>query len=132
MSKKEKVEVKKPHHRRPRSLGGTDLLSNLYFVSPSLHRAWHLIFGNMNAYQICNYINGYIRYKPDNVYLVCDFINGHEVEIMGGSHHSKNSVKISNAWHILFGRKMKFDEIISYINNVWFDPSYHLYIVKLY
>ena len=65
------------------------------------------------------------------MYLVCVFINGHEVERMGETHSAKSSTKISDAWGILFGRKMRFDEIIAYINNVWLDPSYRLTIVRM-
>lgn len=112
------------HHRRPRSLGGSGNSSNLSFVLPRLHRYWHTLFGNMNAYQICNEINTY--YKPEGVVLILEFINGTEVKGFGGQ-NSKKKGKRTRAWNGLFGGKT-FEEIIAYINNTWLDPAYHLYI----
>jgi hypothetical protein len=126
MEKKDHTVKAEPHHRRPRSLGGSSSPYNVSFVSHELHSSWHILFGNMNVYEICNFINN-IKYKPENIYIVCEFINGDRVTMMGGQNHSKDVSKISLAWHALF-REMKFEEIISYINNVWLDPSYHLYI----
>ncbi len=115
-----------PHHRRPRSLGGSDSPKNVSYVTPPLHESWHTLFGNMNIYQICNYLNS-IHYKPENLYVVCEFINGDRILKMGGQNHSNDKSKISFAWNILF-KGMNFTEAVSYMNSIWIDPSYHLYV----
>ena len=45
------------HHRRPRSRGGKDDASNISRVAENKHRAWHLLFGNMEAEAIAREIN---------------------------------------------------------------------------
>lgn len=123
-----------PHHRRPRSLGGDNAPYNKSYVDNILHSSWHNIFGNMNAYQIANHINLFdIPYKPNNIYIVCKFINGEEVLKNGSSNKNftKNESKMMESWYKLFCKTKNFEEIIAYINNVWLDPSYHLYIKRL-
>lgn len=114
------------HHRRPRSLDGSQKPSNVSYVPVRLHRYWHTLFGNMNAFQICNKIN--TRFKPEGVTVICKFINGSEVTLTGGQ-ESKNPNKEKSAWKHLFG-DLTFSEIIDYINGTWLDPSYHLYIIN--
>lgn len=114
------------HHRRPRSLGGTEQSMNISYVPALLHICWHTLFGNLNAFQICNVINAH--YKPSSVTVICRFINGKAVEKTGG-HESKKNSKCAKAWKKLF-KGMTFEEIIGFINNTWLDPAYHLYIVS--
>ncbi len=120
----DKKIVTQEHHRRPRSLDGTDSPSNISFVQLTPHQHWHTLFGNMNAFQICDTINSF--YKPDSVTVVCKFINGSEVK-KKGAHESKKDSKRTKAWRALF-KGMSFEETIKYINNVWLDPAYHLYV----
>lgn len=54
--KKEKREVD-IHHRRPRSLGGSNKPENLSTVSKSQHRAWHTLFWNLPPAGIVAVIN---------------------------------------------------------------------------
>ena len=115
------------HHRRPESLGGTDLPSNVSYVQRRLHECWHTLFGNMNSEQVANEINMSL-WKPEGVTVVCRFINGTEVTFRG-EHNSKKVGKREKAWSVLFNN-MRFQEAINYINSVWLDPSYHLYVVK--
>jgi hypothetical protein len=115
------------HHRRSRSLGGSDSLSNISYVPRGLHRDWHTLHGNLNAKQISQKFNASPR-KPKGVTVICRFINGDEVT-MKGRHDSKNVKKCQLAWERLFGN-MTFSEAINYTNSVWLDASYHLYIVK--
>lgn len=119
--------VTEEHHRRPRSLGGVESPANVSYVVSRDHKSWHTLFGNMNAYQICSQLNK-CTYKPNHLKIICKFINGVEV-LKSGENCSKKKTKISYAWYSLF-KDMEFEEIIKYINNVWLDPSYHLYIVK--
>lgn len=113
------------HHRRPRSLGGTNNPSNISYVRKREHTAWHVFVGNMNAYQICGLLNQ-CKQKPKNMQVVCRFINGQRVT-KKGHHNSKNGNKCEKAWKVLF-KNMTFKEALAYINNVWLDPSYHFYL----
>ena len=45
------------HHRKPRSLGGSNSDTNVSHVSVSRHRAWHTLFRNYTAHQIAKIIN---------------------------------------------------------------------------
>lgn len=116
------------HHRRPESLGGTNSPANISYVEKKLHDAWARLVGNMNAYQICDFIN-YSEFKPKNVKIVCEFINGTPVTKKGGNNSTRES-KVREAWKILFGN-LSFTETIAYINNVWLDPSYHFYVEEI-
>jgi hypothetical protein len=119
--------VTNPHHRRPRSIGGTSAPANISFVKKDDHVCWHLIFGNMNAFQIANRINQMNdHFKPSNVKVTCVFINGSQVQ-KGGGNNSKNKSLIKKSCDYLFDG-LNFYQKIDYINNVWFDPSYHLYV----
>lgn len=115
------------HHRRPRSLGGTIEPGNISYVTPTSHKHWHTLVGNMNAIQICDHLNRILP-MPKGMKLICKFINGVKVESKG-EQHSRKSKKIENARKALF-KELDFKATIAYINNVWLDPSYHLYIRK--
>lgn len=127
MEKKNKI-LTEEHHRRPRSLGGITIPGNISYVISSNHDNQHTLFGNMNASQIADQINKF-PYKPDGFMVVCKFINGTEVKLTG-ENNSKSKSKIHYSWNSLF-KDLEFIEIIKYINNVWLDPSYHLYIEKI-
>lgn len=45
------------HHRRPKSLGGTDNSQNLSFVQRGQHKAWHRLFDNCPPDSIAHIIN---------------------------------------------------------------------------
>ena len=115
------------HHRRPRSIGGSKDPANISKISIRIHKAWHIIFGNMSAEQICNYINE--NFKPKGLTLVCTFINGRQC-LMQGNNKSNSSdlYKISLAWNTLFEKNLSFKKKIDFINNVLLDPAYHFYI----
>ncbi len=115
------------HHRRPRSLEGSDEPANVSNVLPKLHRAWHVMFGNMNAEQTANTINSSSK-KPKGDTVICVFINGKEVTLRG-DHNCKDKAKFDDAWEIVFG-DLTFPQSIDYANNVFLDPSYHMYIKK--
>lgn len=123
--------ITREHHRRASSLDGSNDPANISYVKNKPHTAWHVLVGNMNAFQICDLLNHLGPYynKPKNFIIVCKFINGSEVK-KKGQNNSKNKMKVSRAWEILF-KGLSFKEIISYINNVWLDPSYHLYLEKI-
>jgi len=113
------------HHRRPISLGGLDRPWNISYITHEIHKAWTIVAGNMNAEQICNYIN--TNYKPKGVTLICMFINGHPCKQTGFC--GSNDIKISSyGWRILFKGFTRFQDKIAFINNVLLDPSYRFYI----
>jgi hypothetical protein len=127
LQQNKKIIKTEEHHRRPRSLGGNDSLSNISYVEPNKHKAWHTIFGNMNTYQIVNILNK-LKYKPNNIYITCEFINGNEVLKSGINNNSKRDSKISYSWYQITKGCESFEEIIKYFNNTWIDPSYKLKI----
>jgi len=55
--RKKMGELTSMHHRRPRSLGGTNENRNLSKVCPKKHEAFHLLFGNENVYEIARILN---------------------------------------------------------------------------
>lgn len=124
------LSIMEPHHRRPTSLDGTSSPANISHVDPHMHDCWHYIFGNMNAFQIANRINQMPpTEKPEKLKVVCKFINGSQVKGSGGN-TTKNKKLILYAWRKL-SKGLSFVEFIGYINNVFLDPSYHLYVEEI-
>ena len=54
---KRKYEPRDKHHRRPRSLGGTEDKENIVSVPKHYHQAWHQLFHNASPYSIAEIIN---------------------------------------------------------------------------
>jgi hypothetical protein len=52
------------HHRKPRSLGGTNSKANISIVPRNKHEAWHLLFSNLTPEQIAEVMN-YFWVDPD-------------------------------------------------------------------
>lgn len=52
------MKFKNRHHRKPRSLGGSEADFNISVVDERQHKAWHLLFKNMTPQQIADKING--------------------------------------------------------------------------
>ena len=117
------------HHRRPRSVGGTNTPSNISYVPSKKHKFYHTIFGDLNIYQIADKINAYFR-PPIGFLVSVKFINGDEVKKEGIGHDSKNLNKLIPAWNGLFGKDTPLEECIAELNSRWIDPSYHLYIKR--
>lgn len=59
--KKKDARVMERHHRVPRSRGGHHTTKgkrdNIILVERDLHRAWHLLFGNMEADEVAAMIS---------------------------------------------------------------------------
>lgn len=125
-----KVVSAQEHHRRPRSLDGTEDPANKSLVPAKKHRAYHVIFGNMNAYQVRDAIN-YSKFigKPDDMVVICKFINGKRVN-KKGENNSKKTKKVVRAYQILFEGIDDFRDKIAYLNSTFLDPAYHFYIRK--
>ena len=45
------------HHRKMKTHGGSDDPSNIYYAKEILHRAFHTLFGHMNAEEIAQELN---------------------------------------------------------------------------
>jgi hypothetical protein len=56
------------HHRRPRSIGGTNTPSNISMVPRHQHEAWHELFQNWDVHRIAKFIND--RYLDSEYELV--------------------------------------------------------------
>jgi hypothetical protein len=114
------------HHRRSKSIGGTDDPANISYVPPRLHKHWHTLFGNMNAFQIRDELNEWCA--PPRKKVICKYIGGPKVTQKGG-HQTKKKSKREKAFKMLF-KDMEFSQIIDYINSIWLDRSYHFYILS--
>lgn len=57
------------HHRKPKSLGGSDEPSNLVRVTKEKHQAWHLLFANSTPDEIARIVNE-IWLDPDYEFVV--------------------------------------------------------------
>lgn len=51
------LKPKDRHHRKPRSIGGTDDPENISIVPRNKHEAWHLLFSNFEPELIVEIIN---------------------------------------------------------------------------
>ncbi len=45
------------HHRRPSSTGGSDVRENISWVTEKKHRAWHMLFADVEPPAIAKIIN---------------------------------------------------------------------------
>lgn len=124
----EALEITEKHHRRPRSLDGSDDPSNIYRLPPNSHKNWHILAGNMNAMQICRVVNAFPWVVSLGVYLKCVLING-DVCRKKGKHNSTNEQRCQMAWDNLF-KGLNFVQSVSFMNSALIDPSYHFYIKK--
>lgn len=108
------------HHRKPKSRGGKNRMSNISVVEQTRHRAWHTLFGNLDPDTIALHIQ--------NIWMP-----GVRLSISRGN-YTANVVtcptvgftdRKESAWFTLFGA-MEEIAIIEEINEVWLDPEYHL------
>jgi hypothetical protein len=123
MVQKQKLEV---HHRRPESLGGTDSEENISYVDPRMHKYFHILFGNLNAFQTRDELNEWCA--PPRKTVICKYVGGSKVTKKGGKQTKKNG-KREKAIKQFF-KNMTFVEKIDYINSHWLDSSYQFYILS--
>jgi len=83
MVEKKIVVRTEPHHRRPRSLSGSSKPFNLSYVKKDIHEFWHILYGNLNAYQTCELMNSDLKLLNKSARITCRFINGTEVTKSG-------------------------------------------------
>ena len=85
----------------------------------------------MNPYQISARFN-YLKPKEfSNYEVVCrpkKNVNATQV-IKKGTHNSHKKNKLLHALNTLFGDS-NFYQVIFYVNDVWLDPDYRLYLKK--
>jgi len=123
-----KRKVRDEHHRRPKSLDGTDDPRNISIVDNNHHKWWHIIFGNMNAYQICGHLN-LSYHKPQNTRVGIIFVGETEV-IKVGKRGSSDPILSLDAWNKLFKGKT-FGQIVEWINDVFGDPEYCFELIPI-
>jgi hypothetical protein len=97
--------MRSKHHRKPRSLGGTNAERNISEVCHKKHEAWHILF--------VNYPAPMIAYRIE--------------ELWYGSYELTEKQK--KAWFLLFDG-MTSQEILDEINQVWLDPDYEIRFVR--
>lgn len=56
MSKRKPYRITK-HHKKPKSIGGTNAVQNISHVPEAQHEAWHLLFSNMTVPTIVAILN---------------------------------------------------------------------------
>jgi len=66
--------IMEPHHRKPKSKGGTKRPANISKVRQTQHRAWHTLFANYSPAEIVAIINA-IWLDPD-FYLILRYTKG--------------------------------------------------------
>lgn len=47
------------HHKKPKSIGGSDSPENISMLPKNLHSAWHCLFKTYDAHRIASLINKY-------------------------------------------------------------------------
>lgn len=62
------------HHRKPRSIGGTNDSKNISMVNEKMHNAWHTLFKNKTPCEIAILINKYWL-DPDFTFVCVDISN---------------------------------------------------------
>jgi len=69
-NRKQYREATSTHHRKPRSIGGTNDPANLSELPRSRHAAWHTLFQNFDAERIAVEIN--TRYLDPEYVMVAE------------------------------------------------------------
>ena len=59
------------HHKRPRSLFGTNEPNNLIYIKATHHTAWHTLFKNFGPHRIAKLINK-LYLDPDYEFVVVE------------------------------------------------------------
>lgn len=115
------------HHRKPRSIGGTDLERNLSYVPVKHHRAWHNIFGNMSAPQIAIKLG---KIYPDYFFLAIPKVRLKTIALPENSTSCTKSRKLMDkSLAILFGdRSVK--QVVNLVNSRWIDPDFYIHSLK--
>jgi len=114
------------HHRRPRSLGGSDSPSNLSYVDKKKHNAFHIIFGNANPLQTAHILG--ILYKD---WAFTAIPKPHITNIrFGQAGRSKNWNKLGIAFDDIGWNKKTVPTIIKEVNETWIDPDWSIMCFK--
>lgn len=110
------------HHRKPLSIGGKDVPSNISYVPRYQHEAWHVLFDNYDVMKtLCVFQQYYEVFGPER----SPFQVRRDREWVRKSRYWTNK---KQAWGTLF-RGKSLQEIVHQINQTWIDPMYELVIV---
>lgn len=115
------------HHRKPRSLGGADLQSNLSYVPQKHHRAWHNLMGNMSAPEIARKLG---KLFPDFYFIAVPRVPLYTVALSQRAHYTKSKALQDRSIEILWG-KWSIPMIVHNINERWLDRDYCIHALKI-
>ena len=113
------------HHRKCKSLGGTNAFENLVVIPMKEHRAWHLIFDNKPAPQIAGIINAHYI-DPTMELCVVDIVSGEQVDVDYRA-VTEPTTKHWSAWQTLFNHQ-GIGYVCTMINEIYLDPDYQFFI----
>jgi len=110
------------HHRKPRSLGGTNFQDNISHVPQDQHTAWHNLFGNMSATQIASQLgvlfDGYVFIAVPKTSIT-------SIAISTNYNVARHRVMQDRAIIILWG-SFNMKRIVENINNRWIDTDFKI------
>lgn len=111
------------HHRKLESHGGKNYKRNISNVLLFKHRAWHVLYKDLEAPDII------ASFAEDYEVFGTDFIKSPLLKRLheGYANNTAEKIKRREAWYILFIDKT-LEEIIEEINTVWLDPDYEILI----
>lgn len=111
------------HHRKPTSVGGKNHSRNISFVPLYRHRAWHVLYQDLEAAQIIE------LFQTDYEIHGIDVVKSPLLKMLheGYANNTAEKIKRNKAWYTLFEGK-SLEEITHEINTVWIDPDYEIQI----
>jgi hypothetical protein len=111
------------HHRKLESRGGNNSPRNISCVPLFKHRAWHVLYKNMEPSAIIT------QFEEDYEVYETDYIKTPLMKKLheGWANNTDEKIKRTRAWYTLF-EDMTLEEIVGEINRVWLDPDYEILI----
>ena len=114
------------HHRKPRSIGGTDCTKNISIVPKQHHRAWHHLFSNLSATEIAVRMG---KLFPDFFFISVPNVYMTRLRIPSCKSYARSKKLQDKSIDILWsGLGMK--RIVENINDRWIDPDFHIVHLK--
>lgn len=114
------------HHRKPRSIGGTDCTENISYVPVKQHRAWHHLVGNMSAPQIAIRLGTLF---PNYYFLAVPNRYMTTIKLPLTYSTAKSKSLIDKSIKILWGSNgMRY--IVNNINHRWIDTDFTIVHLK--
>lgn len=121
-------QVVNTHHRRPRSIGGSNEGRNRSEVNQIRHSLWHDIFGSNHAQEIALVMNKYELFGQGVVIDLVPTSDEYDTYQKGGRGRLSKTWAAPTFQALFYGYTV--EEIINEINSVWLDPDYRI-VLKL-